>query len=685
MFKKWFNKEATRKGIIAFASVALVLMLLFYAVPNIISRTANIVKSELTMGSAVQAAGIADATCDGAADDVQALALVTALPATGGRIYILTGTYVWTNATTVTRAVPNVTIEGTGAGTYLTGDTATAQFTAGGNGWTLKNFRVDVTAATLATAMGATTGWSWENITTSDGYFAYRTDDGTGGDHWEIPTGRGATYVVAASDATATAKAQADYVCDGTADEVQINAAINLLIDNTTTIGGGSIHLTEGTFYIAAPITFSKTYRDFLVNFSGSGTRTELRATNDNDIIHIGSAAVPCAEIYVSAMWLNGSKSTEAAGNGIVVYGWNCSFSDMTIWDTVSAGLVLMDDTAHTSGRNKVDNVLICNSSLGGTYGLAIYDTNSFISNTEVHAYASGGIYLYNNDAQAGKYTKFSNVWSSENNYGVVVEGAISFTSFLNCNVTYNIKNGYVFKTTATQAPWVNLIIGGTIDSNSAEGAGTYSAIKLDASAGSSIYYIDVVGTMFGSTIYNHKYLVEGIGTVNNVQLLGCNIPNTPAIAYTSGVTNVVAHDNLGASLTLGSIAPGEVRTAFGSLTGGAQNAILFSWHNPEAQDIYIKKVVVTITTADADAANIDIGIADDATYTNGGTEFFNDLTGETILVYDSWIAGDLGTQLKWLLVQDSASATDGWVVAKILDADGTSIVGSYYIEFCGK
>jgi len=133
-----------------------------------------------------------------------------------------------------------------------------------------------------------------------------------------------------------------------------------------------------------------------------------------------------------------------------------------------------------------------------------------------------------------------------------------------------------------------------------------------------------------------------------------------------------------------GYILSGEVRTASGALTGGAANAILFSWHNPEAQDIYIKKVVITITTADADAANIDVGIADNATYTNGGTEFFDDLQGETIAVNDSWSTTE-GTQTLWVLCQDSASATDGWVVAKILDNDGTSIVGSYYIEYAGK
>jgi len=42
-------------------------------------------------------------------------------------------------------------------------------------------------------------------------------------------TGRAATSFVAASNASDKSKAQADYVCDGTADDVQIQAAIAAL------------------------------------------------------------------------------------------------------------------------------------------------------------------------------------------------------------------------------------------------------------------------------------------------------------------------------------------------------------------------------------------------------------------------------------------------------------------------
>ncbi len=52
---------------------------------------------------------------------------------------------------------------------------------------------------------------------------------------------RGATVVVAASDSSAKSKAQADYICDGTNDEVEIQAAI-------TAGAGGKITLLEGNY-----------------------------------------------------------------------------------------------------------------------------------------------------------------------------------------------------------------------------------------------------------------------------------------------------------------------------------------------------------------------------------------------------------------------------------------------------
>jgi hypothetical protein len=126
-----------------------------------------------------------------------------------------------------------------------------------------------------------------------------------------------------------------------------------------------------------------------------------------------------------------------------------------------------------------------------------------------------------------------------------------------------------------------------------------------------------------------------------------------------------------------GFIAPGESRSASGRLTAGNANAIAFAWHNPELQDILIKKVTIRITTPGGTAGSLlDVGIADDATGTNLGTEFFNDLDLNTAGISDQDITP--------VFCQDSVSATDGWVVGKILVQNAASLVGSYYIEYIG-
>jgi hypothetical protein len=81
--------------------------------------------------------------------------------------------------------------------------------------------------------------------------------------------------------------------------------------------------------------------------------------------------------------------------------------------------------------------------------------------------------------------------------------------------------------------------------------------------------------------------------------------------------------------------------------------------------------------------SHLDVGIADDATGTNRGTEFFNDILLNNTGVNDSLIAP--GTQTLWVTIEDSSSTTDGWIVGQILDANAANLVGSYYIEIVGK
>jgi len=94
-------------------------------------------------------------------------------------------------------------------------------------------------------------------------------------------TGRGATYVVAASDSATTSKAQADYVCDGTADDVEIQAAIDAL-----PASGGEVRLLGGTYTFSAGVVarmdnlvISGVGKSTIIVFSGDGAAFEIGKT----------------------------------------------------------------------------------------------------------------------------------------------------------------------------------------------------------------------------------------------------------------------------------------------------------------------------------------------------------------------------------------------------------------------
>jgi parallel beta-helix repeat protein len=111
---------------------------------------------------------------------------------------------------------------------------------------------------------------------------------------------RVATLFVAASDSHEKCRAQADYICDGVADEVQINAALADL-----PAVGGRVVLSEGRFVLADPITFP----DDLITVEGQGSATEI----DGDGLATGEHAFVISG-RVNCQILNLYVHTQAAG-----------------------------------------------------------------------------------------------------------------------------------------------------------------------------------------------------------------------------------------------------------------------------------------------------------------------------------------------------------------------------------
>jgi len=87
--------------------------------------------------------------------------------------------------------------------------------------------------------------------------------------NWDVPVNAalaalwaeisGATFytLVAAASAPTSVKNKAQYVCDGTADQVQIQSAV----DAAFAAGGGIVQLSPGVFFTSAPVTLHPTVR----------------------------------------------------------------------------------------------------------------------------------------------------------------------------------------------------------------------------------------------------------------------------------------------------------------------------------------------------------------------------------------------------------------------------------------
>lgn len=177
-----------------------------------------------------------------------------------------------------------------------------------------------------------------------------------------IHTGRAARFVIGTSAAGWTA-VDCDYLCDGTADDVEIKAAISALPS-----GGGEILLLDGTYNISSSIAISKAN----VTLRGSGASTVLtrkfNGTSSNGVI--GCSAASCR---ICDLTIDGNKSAYTSGNNRGVY-------------------------ASTSATNiRIDNVTVQNSYIGfalsGMNGGSIVNSKTKVcSSISIFISAASGI-----------------------------------------------------------------------------------------------------------------------------------------------------------------------------------------------------------------------------------------------------------------------------------------------------
>ena len=405
----------------------------------------------ITLGSTALAAGVVDYVYDGVADDVQWQAALNALPATGGRL-INVSTVQLNFSATVTRAIDNVIIEGAGRGSYFTNDGGTALFTAGGNNWIFQDLRTDAGGLNF----GITTGWELRNVTIAANYYAYRTPvASTTGADWQIPVGRAATFVVASVGASAQSIAQADYVCDGVDDDVEIQAAIDALPAN-----GGKVVLLEGTFNISSTILISK--ETVFIEGMGAGdlaaaadSGTTIFLANNSDCDVIANLNATQRVLYLHNFTIDGNKTNQASGHGININNlqvgghYKHGIFNLNIYYCKQHGIFSNVIAANCGIHGSGLYVAGCDGAgmylTNGAQGSHIKTPNWFVSNGAEGVYIGGGsdcileLYCENNGtvgAELHNTNSIVTVWSGGNQtVGVFAVGLNSSIVHVN---TYN-------------------------------------------------------------------------------------------------------------------------------------------------------------------------------------------------------------------------------------------------------
>ncbi len=142
----------------------------------------------------------------------------------------------------------------------------------------------------------------------------------------DIVTPREVTFVVAASNSNYISKEQADYICDGIDDQVEIQVAIHAL-----TISGGKISLSEGIFTVFDHgVDEIELINNVSIEGSGNQTRIQLADGIDDDCSIF--AATDKKGISIDNLEVDGNSNNQNSGEMYGISFNSVSDSRIEIW-----------------------------------------------------------------------------------------------------------------------------------------------------------------------------------------------------------------------------------------------------------------------------------------------------------------------------------------------------------------
>lgn len=274
----------------------------------------------------------------------------------------------------------------------------------------------------------------------SESAFIYDYDTNTlSVDNLDSPTGRTATYVVAASNAPDHVKQQADYVCNGTNDEVEINAAIEAVANgystNTISISGATVTGSETTFTADMAGWYLRTAGgDHVYRISAYVDVDELKidksSSTENNVSYmlnrggmvrlstgvftIGTTSIDMGKYSGIKLVGEGSgvtrllmtdpdtsviaKTTDEDGQDCALIGFEACIKEGV--SSITANTIDLTNTAQTGdSRNWVIDDIQVNNSAVNTYGFAASDCRQWYFGHIYQRYGGGFMHISNTNA----------------------------------------------------------------------------------------------------------------------------------------------------------------------------------------------------------------------------------------------------------------------------------------------
>lgn len=339
--------------------------------------------------------------------------------------------------------------------------------------------------------------------------------------------------LVAASNAPASVRDSADYVCDGTADQVQINQAL-------TDAGSTSkVLLSGGLFTISGSISLTQSG----MTLHGSGyqtTRIDVANGTNAHAIHVSGANVVGVEI--ANLMIYGNRSNNTSGDGIYIdTAWGADGDGSHLVFNVDVQYAAAHGI-HTNQNTRVLRALSCRVKAAQRSGYFLDGSDAQLTNCVADVCEESGFYLWSSNIMLVGCKAFYCGEAGPAHAGFYVNA--SRGEMTGCEAQDNYYNGFWCTPTGTGS-YQCLFTGCIADSNGQ----ALDAAANNASHGLLIDNSDrnvVTGGVYAESGNNTG---DGLGAPQNygIRILGTSSENTiTGVAFRNNTVANYANSSTG-------------------------------------------------------------------------------------------------------------------------------------------